>query len=157
MAGNFGSTCLPSGVRANPNSVGNRKKSAMLTASPTMNGRPSDSSFSITSSAHITFGIARCTISPTTFTKVLRGNPNRVTFDIGRSNAAAGLRPYGNLTFRQSPRPGERAKCSAWAIRLGYRATAIEPGANHLMQKTGESQYRRFESTSGFGAFQASQ
>src|SRR5258707_653428 len=56
-------------------------------------------------------------------------------FDIGCSNAAAELRPYGNLTFRQSPRPGERAKCSAWAVCLGYRATAIEPGTNHLMQK----------------------
>src|SRR5260370_22935889 len=57
-----------------------------------------------------------------------------MTFDIGCSNAAVELRPYGNLTFRQSPRPGERAKCSAWAICLGYRATAIEPGTNHLMQ-----------------------
>ena len=47
---------------------------------------------------------------------------------------------YGNLTFRQSLRPGERAKCSAWAICLGYRATAIEPDSAHLMQKTGESQ-----------------
>src|SRR5258707_7762920 len=74
-------------------------------------------------------------ISPTTFTKVLRGNPNKVTFDIGCSNAAAELRSYGDLTFRQSPWPGERAKCSAWAVCLGYRATAIEPDETHLMQK----------------------
>ena len=42
---------------------------------------------------------------------------------------------YGNSTFRQSPWPGERAKCSAWAKCLGYRATAIKPGNAYLMQK----------------------
>src|ERR1700682_2270906 len=96
-------------------------------------------------------------ISPTTLTKVLRGKPNRVTFDIGCSNAAAELRPYGNLTFRQSPRPGERAKCSAWAVCLGYRATAIKPGDNHLMQKRARVNIAVFEPTSGSGTFRTSQ
>ena len=47
---------------------------------------------------------------------------------------------YGNSTFRQSPWPGERAKYSAWAKCLGYRATAIKLGNAYLMQKAAESQ-----------------
>ena len=31
--------------------------------------------------------------------------------------------------IRQSPRPGRRAKCSAWANAWAHRATAIEPDA----------------------------
>jgi glycosyltransferase involved in cell wall biosynthesis len=48
--------------------------------------------------------------------------------DIGFSNAAAGRKTYGDQTFAKSPRPGARAKCSAWAKCLGIcRATAFKP------------------------------
>src|ERR1700719_21048 len=40
----------------------------------------------------------------------------------------------GKTTFATYPRPGERAKCSAWANALGSRATAFEPDAEYLVQ-----------------------
>src|SRR5258708_31648722 len=56
---------------------------------------------------------------------------------------------YGNSTFRQSRWRGERAKCSAWAKCLGYRATAIKPDNAYLMQKKGrESITLHFNSNS---------
>src|SRR5438067_6296297 len=48
-----------------------------------------------------------------------RGNPDGVTFDIGRSNAAGRPGPCGDMTFRQKPSAREQAKCSAWAKCLG--------------------------------------
>src|SRR3954449_4068701 len=50
---------------------------------------------------------------------VLRGNSDRMTFDIGRYNAAGGPGPCGDITFRQKPSARERAKCSTWAKCLG--------------------------------------
>jgi hypothetical protein len=46
-------------------------------------------------------------------TKVLRGNPKSVTFDIGFSNAAAGSETVGERTFRQklSARRAGEAQC----------------------------------------------
>jgi len=36
-----------------------------------------------------------------------------------RDKPTAGFQTWRESDMRQSPRPGERAKCSAWAICLG--------------------------------------
>jgi hypothetical protein len=65
------------------------------------------------------------------------------------------LPSLGLMEIDISPKPSARRAGEVQCLgdMPGYRATAIKPGADHLMQKTGESQYRRIEPASGFGHF----
>jgi len=59
---------------------------------------------------------------------VLRGNPNRVTPDMVCSMPP----PEPDFVEEEmhsatSPRPGERAKCSAWAKALGKPGDCVRP------------------------------
>jgi hypothetical protein len=67
------------------------------------------------------------------------------------------LPSLGLMEIDISPKPSARRAGEVQCLgdMPGYRATAIKPGANHLMQKPGESQYRPTELTSVFGTFRA--
>jgi hypothetical protein len=62
------------------------------------------------------------------------------------------LPSLGLMEIDISPKPSARRAGEVQCLgdMPGYRATAIKPGGNHLMQKPGESQYRPTELTSVF-------
>jgi hypothetical protein len=72
---------------------------------------------------HLVFGVVKrystlfaVRISPATLTKVLRGNPNRVTLDIGFSNAAAGVKSLMEINASaKALGPASGLKSSSWA------------------------------------------
>src|ERR1700722_1569087 len=74
-------------------------------------------------------------IRPATLTKVLRGNPKRVTLNIGFSNAAAGSETVGEKDISPKalgPTSGRSAVLGRYA--LSSRATAMQPDAGYVMQ-----------------------
>src|SRR5882757_9271111 len=75
---------------------------------------------------------------------VLRGNSDRVTFDIGRSNAAGRPGPCGDMTFRQSPRPASGRSAVLGRNALVCRATAIKPDGSQVVQSRAGVKRRLF-------------
>src|SRR4051812_30129743 len=81
----------------------------------------------------------------TTLTKVLRGKPKTVTSDLDMSvlQAAAGFERVGEGHSATSPRPGKRAKCSAWAIALGQPGDCDQARREDTCSGTPEKSMRR--------------